>query len=56
VEFEFIKIRLGKIRIRVYLNLNIRTLSVITLGFICLYFYLKVIWSLMNIKRINIDF
>jgi len=42
VELEFI-------RIRVYLNLNIRTLGVITLGFICLFFYLKAIWSLMNI-------
>jgi hypothetical protein len=29
VELEFIRIRLGKIRIKVYLNLNIRTLGVI---------------------------
>jgi hypothetical protein len=56
LELEFIRIRLGKIRIKVYLNLNIRTLGVITLGFICLYFHLKAIWSLMNIERINIDF
>jgi len=42
VELEFI-------RIRVYLNLNSITLGVITLDFICLYFYLKAIWPIMNI-------
>jgi hypothetical protein len=41
--------RLVNIMIRVYLYLNIRTLGIITLDFIYLYFYLKAIWLLMRI-------
>jgi len=53
MKIQLIRIRLFNIRIRAYLNLNIRTLSIITLGIIYLYFYLKTIWSLMRRQIMN---
>lgn len=48
IRVSSIKIRLDNIRIRVFLNLNIRTLGIIILDFIYLYFYLKTIWLLIR--------